>query len=39
MDIIAIILSALCLVLLVVLLLKNGKTNVTPIIEAMAISE
>jgi len=36
MEIIAIILSALCLVLLVVLLLKNGKTDTTtPIIEAM----
>lgn len=36
MEIIAIILSALCLVLLVILLLKSGKTDVTtPIIEAM----
>ncbi len=35
MEIIAIILSALGLVLLVVLLLKSGKTDATPIIEAM----
>ena len=36
MEIIAIILSALCLVLLIVLLLKSGKTDAsTPIIEAM----
>jgi len=36
MEIIAIILSALCLVLLVILLLKSGKTDdTTPIIEAM----
>ncbi|MEZ4773841.1 MAG: DNA recombination protein RmuC, partial [Bacteroidia bacterium] len=36
MEIIAIILSALCLVLLIVLLLKSGKTDTTtPIIEAM----
>ena len=35
MEIIAIILSALSLILLVILFLKNGKTDASPIIEAM----
>jgi len=35
MDIITIILTTVCLVLLVVLLLKSGKSDTTPIIEAM----
>jgi len=37
MEIIAIILSAICLVLLIVLLFKNGKTDATPIIDAMRV--